>query len=387
MDKEQPFIEDVRSFLSENLTPDLRLAGRRTVGTHSDIAACRIWHRRLHERGWIAPAWPSDQGGTGWSVQQRFLFEQECALNDAPILFATGLRSLGPLIIALGTPEQKSRYLNPILTGEDLWCQGFSEPGAGSDLAGLTTRAVSDGDNYMVTGSKIWTTGAHHANRMFALVRTSQGSRPQEGITFLLIDMDTPGITVEPIICFDGEHEFNQVFFDDVCVPKANRIGSEGDGWAVAKHLMRFARSNNTTSGLLRRAFRRLERLGDDNLPADPAFTRRKAELDIELRSFESFELHLLSSGRLSGDDEIASSLMKCMASELHQKITELGIEAAGFYGTGTTESIDGDSAASTNARWAMRKYFSTRAASIYSGTNETHHNIISRSLLNFAKR
>ncbi|PKQ09471.1 MAG: acyl-CoA dehydrogenase [Alphaproteobacteria bacterium HGW-Alphaproteobacteria-12] len=386
MDREQPFIEDVRTFLSENLTPDLRLAGRRTVGTYSDIAACRVWHRRLHERGWIAPAWPTAYGGTGWSVRQRFLFERECALNDAPILFAGGIRSLGPLLIAMGTPEQKSQYLNPILTGDDLWCQGFSEPGAGSDLAALTTRAVSDGDNYMVTGSKIWTTGAHHADRMFALVRTSQGSRPQEGITFLLIDMDTPGITVEPIFCFDGEHEFNQVFLDDVCVPKTNRVGKEGDGWAVAKHLMRFARSNNTTSGLLRRAFRGVERLDDDKQRTDPALTLRKAALDIDLRSFESFELRLLSSGRLSGDDEIASSLMKCMASELHQKITELGTEAAGFYGTGTADSIeDGD--ASAAARWATRKYFSTRAASIYSGTNETHRNIISRSLLNFAKR
>ncbi len=193
MDREQTFIKEVRTFLSENLTPDLRLAGRHTVGTHSDIAACHIWHQRLYERGWIAPAWPSDYGGTGWTPPQRFLFEQECALNDAPILFSGGIRSLGPLLIAMGTPEQQSRYLNPILKGEDLWCQGFSEPCAGSDLAALTTRAKSDGNDYIVAGSKIWTTGAHYANRMFALVRTSQGSRSQEGITFLFIDMDTLG--------------------------------------------------------------------------------------------------------------------------------------------------------------------------------------------------
>lgn len=386
MDRTQTFLEEIRAFLSESLTPDLRLAGRQTIGTHSDITACHTWHKRLYERGWIAPAWPSAYGGTGWSSTQRFLFEQECALNDAPILFGTGIRSLGPLLVAIGTPEQQSRYINPILKGEDLWCQGFSEPSAGSDLAALTTRAISDGNDYSVTGSKIWTTGAHYANRMFALVRTSQGSRPQEGITFLLIDMDTPGITIKPILSFDDEHEFNQVFFDNVRVPKANRVGIEGDGWAVAKHLMRFARSNNTTSGLLRRAFRRIEELVSDQQFKDPALILRKATLEIDLKSFESFELRLLTSGRLTGDDEIASSLMKCMASELHQKITELGIEAAGSYGTGNAASVGKDAPPYAKASRAMQKYFGTRAASIYSGTNETHRNIISRSLLNFAK-
>lgn len=382
METEQAFLDEVRNFLRDNLTPDLAAAGRRTVGTHSEIEACRIWHRRLYERGWIAPAWPAQHGGTGWAPTQRFLFERECALADAPILFAGGLRSLGPLLIAAGTPEQRARYLGPILSGDDLWCQGFSEPGAGSDLAALRTRARRDGEDYVVDGSKIWTTGAHHANRMFALVRTSDGARPQEGITFLLIDMATPGIKVVPIIGFDGEHEFNQVFLDGVRVPAANRVGAENEGWAVAKQLMRFARSNNTTSGLLRRAMRGVERLIAADPSPDADLARRRAAIEIELRCFESFELRLLAGGRLAGDDEVASSLMKTLASELHQKVTELGIEVAGLRGA-AAGGFDGNGSTQAAAcAQATRKYFATRAASIYSGTNETHRNIVGRALL-----
>ncbi|MBS0411995.1 MAG: acyl-CoA dehydrogenase family protein, partial [Proteobacteria bacterium] len=197
---EAAFVAEVDRFLARALTDDLREAGRRTIGVHSDIAASRLWHQRLHDQGWIAPAWPKAHGGTGWTPRQRFLFDRACSANDAPVLFATGLRSLGPLLIEMGTPAQKARFLPAILSGRDLWCQGFSEPGAGSDLAALSTRAVRDGDTYVIDGAKIWTTGAHLANRMFALVRTSTGAKKQQGLTFLLVDMDSPGLTVRPIL-------------------------------------------------------------------------------------------------------------------------------------------------------------------------------------------
>ena len=370
------FLETVRGFLATELTEDLREAGRQTIGVHSNIHAARLWHGRLYRKGWIAPAWPAEHGGCGWSVRERFLFEQECARNDAPVLFATALRSLGPLLIAEGSEEQKRRFLPAILSGDDLWCQGFSEPGAGSDLAALATQARGDGDDYIVTGRKIWTTGAHLANRMFALVRTRRGEKPQEGITFLLIDMESPGLTVVPIITMEGEHEFNEVIFDGVRVPKANRIGPEDEGWAVAKHLMRFARTNNTNSALLRRTWRGLERCADlAGLKGEADFSRHLAALEIELRGVEALELRLLASGRLSGDDEVGASLMKTVATELNQRITELAVDALGPLAA--FDSADDAHAASH----AVRKYLATRAASIYSGTKETHRNLMARQL------
>lgn len=379
------FIEDVREFLRVGLTPDLRQAGQQTTGVHSPIDACRIWHRRLYDRGWIAPSWPREYGGTGWSVARRFLFEQECARHDAPILFATGMRSIGPTIIALGSEEQKRRYLQPILTGEDLWCQGFSEAGAGSDLAALTTRATPDNEFYVVTGRKLWTTGADIANRMFALVRTQVGNKPQEGITFLLIDMATPGIVVKPIISLDGQHEFNEVEFNAACIPRANRLGAENDGWSVAKHLMRFARTNNTNSSVLRRAWRALERsLAAQSCDMEAGLRARLTQTEIDLVTFESLEMRLLAAGRLSGDDEAGSSLMKVTATELHQQIATLLLELAGPYGAASPalELCGGN--VTNQGTFAVRKYLATRAASIYSGTNEIHRNVLGKHLVAF---
>jgi acyl-CoA dehydrogenase len=386
-DSFEDFATEVRRFLDQCLTPDLRRAGRRTTGVHSEIDACRLWHQRLYHHGWIAPAWPVAYGGTGWSTTFRFFFEQECARNDAPILFGTGIRSIGPLLIALGTPEQKKRYIQPILSGDDLWCQGFSEAHAGSDLAALATRAVASGDRYIVKGRKIWTTGAHLANRMFALVRTQSSGKPQEGITFLLIDMDTPGISVRPIITIDGQHEFNEVLFDDVSVPIANRVGEENDGWSVAKHLMRFARTNNTNSSLLRRAWRAVQREtagGSNHL--EPALRTRLTEIEVDLMTFESQELNLYASGRLSGDDEAGSSIMKLVATELHQRITEVLLEVAGPYGVIAPNLLDDQIGPVAAGSFAVQKYLGTRAASIYSGTNEVHRNLIGKQLLSFGR-
>jgi acyl-CoA dehydrogenase len=378
---EAAFVAEVRAFLARALTADLREAGRAAIGAHADIDACRTWHRRLHAQGWIAPAWPRAWGGAGWGPRQRFLFDRECALADAPILFAGGIRSVGPLLIEMGTPFQRARYLPAILSGDDLWCQGFSEPGAGSDLAAISTRAVRDGDHYVINGSKIWTTGAHLANRMFAIVRTRDGERRQQGLTFLLLDMATPGITVAPIVNLAGDHEFNQVFFDDVRVPVAGRVGEEDEGWAVAKRLMQLARSNNTPAALVRRVLRRAAQAVRAVDPGEAQGLRtRLAALEIELAAFEQMELASLPSGRPGAADQTTPSMLKLIGSELHQKVAELIAEAAGPHCAAAW--TEGGLAAEPSGAWAMAKHFATRAASIYSGASETQRNVIARQLL-----
>ena len=380
---DEAFLREVRAFLDEALTPDLREAGRLTLGVHTEIDACRIWHRRIYDRGWIAPAWPVAWGGTGWNARQRFLFDRECARNDAPILFAGALRSLGPLLIERGTPEQQRRYLGRILSGEDIWCQGFSEPGAGSDLAALSTRAVREGDDYVVDGSKIWTTGAHFADRMFAIVRTADGPRRQQGLTFLLIDMDNPGLTISPILGLAGEHEFNQVFFDGVHVPAANRVGEENEGWSVAKRLMQLARANNTPPAMVRRVLLRAARAAAEAGPwLEPAIRRRLAALSIELEAFEQLELAALVAGRPPLGDAIGPSMLKLVGSELHQKVAALALEIAGPAGAADLKGrgVAGDA---VNARaHAMAKHLSVRAATIYSGSSETQRNVIAKAMI-----
>ncbi len=381
-DPDEVFLAEVRGFLAEALTPDLREAGRRTLGVHSDIAAAKLWHQRLHRRGWIAPGWPAAEGGAGWTPRQRFLFDRECALNDAPVLFAGGIRSLGPLIIEMGTPMQKARYLPAILSGEDLWAQGFSEPGAGSDLAQVATKAERVGERYIVNGSKIWTTGAHLSNRMFALVRTATEDKPQKGLTFLLIDMATPGLTVSPIITLDGEHELNAVFFDQVSVPVANRIGEEGQGWAVAKRLMLLARSNNTPAALVRRVYQRARTaaLASDDL--EPGLMSRLVAAEIELTAFEQAELNLLPGGRLRDGDNTSSSLLKLIGSELHQRVAELAMEITGTARGVALEPFRDETGRLADGARATAKHFATRAASIYSGSSETQRNVIAGVLL-----
>ncbi|MFZ5669000.1 MAG: acyl-CoA dehydrogenase family protein [Pseudomonadota bacterium] len=377
------FVDAVRAFLDRALTPDLREAGRRTIGVHSDIAACRVWQARLHARGWAVPAWPVDWGGTGWSARRKFLFDRELALADAPILFAGGVRSLGPLLIEMGTPAQRDRYLGPIRRGEDLWAQGFSEPGAGSDLASLSTRAARRGDRYHIDGTKIWTTGAHLANRMFALVRTGEGGRPQEGLTFLLIDLPAAGLTIRPIIDIAGEHELNQVFFDDVVVPVSQRVGEENDGWAVAKRLMALARSNNTPAALVRRTLataRGLAREAGEAL--EPSVWRRLAGLAVELEAFEQLELACLPGARPRPGEQVAPSMLKLIGAELRQRIAEVACEAAGPRAALRLHALaPGDDALEPAAR-AAAAYFALRAATIYSGSSETQRNVIARALL-----
>ena len=377
------FLAEVRAFLDTALTPDLREAGRRTLGVYSDIAACRLWHRRLYGRGWIAPAWPEASGGTGWNARQRFLFDRECALNDAPLLLATGMRSIGPLLIEMATPGQRALYLSRILSGEDLWCQGFSEPGAGSDLAAISTRAVRDGDDYVIRGSKIWTTGAHHANRMFAIVRTADGERRQQGLTFLLIHLPSPGLSILPIPGLAGEHEFNQVFFDEVRVPVANRVGEENDGWSVAKRLMQMARSNNTPAALVRRVLSKaVAAVSTAGETLEPSVRARLAALLIELEAFEQMELAALPDGRVGSADPALPSVLKLTGSELHQRAAELAMEVAGPYAAATLQAVGLVNPAVDAGARAMGKHLSVRAATIYSGTSETQRNVIAGRLL-----
>lgn len=380
---DEAFLAEVRSFLAEALTPDLRQACRETLGVHADIWASTLWHKRLYERGWVAPAWPKAWGGTGWTARQRFLWDRECALNDAPVMFAGGIRSLGPLLIEMGTPEQQARYIPAILAGDDLWCQGFSEPGAGSDLAAISTRAERDGDAYVVNGTKLWTTGAHHSNRMFAIVRTWDGGKKQEGLTFLLIDMDSPGLTITPILDLNGVREFNQVFFDNVRVPVANRVGEENDGWSTAKRLMQLARSNNTPSGMVRRVLRKAaDAIAKAGPELEPSARSRLAALEIELCAYEQIELSALPAGRPRPGDQAAPSMVKLVGTELHQKVAELAMDVLGPYAAAALPALGEVSEAVDAGARAVGKHFAVRAATVYSGSSETQRNVIARWLL-----
>ncbi len=246
----EAFRQEVRGWIAANLTDDLRDAAARATSVFVDKPHAMAWQAILHRHGWAAPHWPREYGGTGWDETQRHIFDSELAAAGAPSLSPMGLRMVAPCIMRFGTPEQKAHYLPRILSGEDFWCQGYSEPQAGSDLASLSLRAERDGDDYVLNGSKIWTTHAHFANRMFCLVRTSRDGRPQQGITFLLLDMALPGIEVRPILTLSGDHDFNQVFFDNVRVPQSGRLGEEDQGWGVAKYLLEFERSAAYAAGL-----------------------------------------------------------------------------------------------------------------------------------------
>ena len=237
----ETFRASVRDFLKDALTPELIRAGERTTSVFSDFEAGRQWQSILHAKGWGAPEWPMEHGGTGWDIQQRYIFLEECKLANAPNPVMMGIQMLGPMLMHFGTEAQKTQFLPGIISGDDVWCQGYSEPGSGSDLASLKTTADRDGDEYVVNGTKIWTSMAHHSNWIFCLVRTDKNVKPQAGISFLLIDMATPGITVAPFPSLDGEVEQCQVFFENVRVPVANLLGEENQGWTVAKYLLEFA--------------------------------------------------------------------------------------------------------------------------------------------------
>jgi len=387
------FRGEVRQFLDEKLTDDMREAGHLTSGVFAEFAVGQRWHKALHERGWIAQGWPVEYGGTGWTPMQRYIYDTEANRVGAPRLFIMGLRMVGPVIMKFGRQDQKDYYLPRIRSGEDVWCQGYSEPGSGSDLASLQCRAISDGDDYIINGTKIWTTGAQHANRMFCLVRTSTEGKPQEGISFVLIDMDTPGISVEPIITLAGDHEVNQVFFDDVRVPKQNRVGNENEGWTVAKYLLEFERGGSSYASTIGAAIERLriiaeaESAGQDALIDDPDFAAQLAELEVAQQSVEFTEQRIMSDIAKRGQPGPASSMMKLLGSELNQKVSELAVTAVQYYGApyqpeARMPGSNVEPIGPMHAVPVVPKYLNFRAASIYAGSNEVQHNIMAKLVL-----
>ena len=391
---ELAFRDEVRAFLSEKLLPEMSRATHLTTSVFSEPEVGRVWNRILNDKGWSAPAWPAEYGGTGWSLVQRWIFATELARAGAPSLSPMGLKMAGPVIMKFGSPEQKSYYLPRILAGDDYWCQGYSEPGSGSDLASLATRAVRDGDHYVVNGTKIWTTHAHHANMMFALVRTGGEDVPKhKGISFLLVDMKTPGITIRPIRTIGGDHEVNQVFFDDVRVPVSQRVGEEGEGWIIAKYLLEFERGGSITSGDLRSTFEWLQRLaqetpcGDGSMLDDPDLALAFSTVEIDIDALEMTELRVMSSLQTGQNPGAVSSLMKLRWSEIEQALTRLGVRALGpdalawettrpLYAEGADPVLD------DLARPVTSKYLNTRAFTIFGGASEIQREIISRELI-----
>lgn len=388
------FRDMVQDFLAENLDDELKLAARLTTGVYTDIEAGKRWYSILAKQGWVAPTWPVEFGGTGWNALERYVFGIECFRAGAPLMFNMGVRHIGPILMARGTSAQQEHYLPRILSGEDVWCQGYSEPGAGSDLASLKLRAVRDGDDYVLNGSKIWTTGAHFATHMFCLVRTDDGGRKQEGITFLLLPMDTPGLDVQPIIGIAGDHEFNQVFFNDARVPVENRVGDENDGWAVAKALMQHARSNNVNTGWVREALARLKRLAaresdgqGGSLCQDESFRKKLAEAEIFLDRVEVVELRVLAATHQGESPGAISSVLKTLGSEVKQAITELAAEAVAWYGLPfQPQALDPcgrvDFAGPRHALTAVPAYLNERAATIYSGASEVQRDVLAKRVL-----
>jgi acyl-CoA dehydrogenase len=376
---DQAFRAEVRRFLAEHLTDALRAGQAATSAMYPEPEVSGPWQQALQARGWLVPLWPREWGGTGWSALQRFIFETECALAGAPLVHPMGARLVGPVILRYGTEAQKQFYLPRILSGADYWCQGFSEPNAGSDLAALQMRAVADGSDYVLNGTKIWTTHAHHANRMFALVRTtSEGKRPQ-GISFLLIDMALPGITVRPIVTMGGDHDVNEVHFENVRVPQADRIGEENAGWECAKYLLEFERGAGIFSPRLRSQLKRVADAfaAQQDLPDE--LVRRFGEIVADIDTFEWLELRAMGPLAPGANPGPVSSILKLRASRLKQTIAELGVDVLGQAGL-RWRSDPSDSALRPSV--LVPEYCNSRAFTIFGGAAEVQLGLIAKTVV-----
>jgi alkylation response protein AidB-like acyl-CoA dehydrogenase len=368
--EELAFRDEVRGWLQRNLPADLR----EKVESYEHLSKDDLmrWHRILARQGWVAPAWPKEWGGTGWNVVQRYIFEEELGYVGGPPLIPFGLTMCAPVLLRFGTEAQKQRFLPRIYNGDDFWCQGYSEPGSGSDLASLKTKALREGDHYVVNGQKIWTTLGHYADWIFCLVRTDPTvEKRQEGISFLLIDMKTPGITVRPLILMDGAHEVNEVFFDDVKVPAENLVFQEGKGWTVAKYLLGYERMNTGRIGASKRELAKLKEFASSKKITDTRFKDRLSRLEVELMALEITNLRFLDQMRRTGQPPGADvSMLKIKGTEIQQGLTELMMQAE-----------DPAEAAEIAGRLGPR-YCSMRKTTIYAGSNEIQRNIIAKMTL-----
>ncbi|MBY6043712.1 acyl-CoA dehydrogenase family protein [Phaeobacter italicus] len=385
--EELAFREEVREFLREELPTDLSDAVRegRSIGKEGHES----WHSILNARGWLAPNWPRAYGGCAWNAVQRHIFEEECCRAHAPRIVPFGLTMLGPVLQKFGSDAQRDYFLPRILSGEHWWCQGYSEPGAGSDLASLRTRAVRDGDHYVVNGQKTWTTLGQYANWIFCLVRTDPDAKQQEGISFLLIDMDTPGIEVRPITLLDGTHEVNEVWFTDVRVPVENLVGEENQGWTYAKYLLTHERTNIAGVGFSQAGLDAVKRLARQQmhrgrpLAENPHFAARLAQVEIDLMAMATTNLRIISAAAAGQAPGVESSMLKVKGTEIRQEINDLARRAAGAYAMPfASEALEGDNsnlAQPEGTTAVSAQYFNNRKLSIFGGSNEIQKNIIAK--------
>jgi len=392
-DAELAFRRAAREFLEHQLPEATVRAQRLTTTVFSEYDVSRAWHQILFAKGWAAPSWPREHGGTGWNITERYLWSVECARAGAPTVSPIALTMVGPILMRYGSPAQRERFLPRILSAEDYWCQGFSEPGAGSDLSALRMRAVQDGTDYVLDGSKIWTTHAHYANWMIALVRTADTGKRQEGITCLLVDMHSPGISVRPIHTIGGDHEVNQVFFDGVRVPLENRVAAEGEGWAVAKYLLEFERGGVIASAGLRSELARVASLADGavaDLPCvalEPEIQARIAEIGVDIDALEMMELRINWALRTGQNPGAAASILKLRASQLQQSVSALAVHVLGdnalrWEPTRPLYSLP-EREAGDEAVWpVMSRYLNSRANTIFGGSSEIQKGIIARAML-----
>jgi alkylation response protein AidB-like acyl-CoA dehydrogenase len=389
--EEQAFRSEVQRFLADEVPA--RLTNKVRGGQRLTKADLEEWHALLDARGWLANHWPKEYGGPGWNAVQKFIFEHDCALAYAPRIVPFGVNMLGPVLIKYGNEAQKRYWLPRILKGEDWWCQGYSEPGAGSDLASVKTTAVRQGDHYIVNGQKTWTTLGQHANMMFALVRTDRDAKAQEGISFLLIDMNAPGVEVRPIITLDGEHEVNEVFLTDVKVPVENLVGGENKGWTCAKYLLTYERTNIAGVGFSVAALERLKgvaarvRRNGKPLAQDPLFAARMAKVEIDLENMKTTNLRVIAAVAGGGVPGAESSMLKIRGTEIRQELNSLIRRAMGpyalpFIDEALEEGYAEEAVGPAEASFAAIQYFNNRKLSIFGGSNEIQKNIISKMIL-----